>query len=103
MIQQDMLYKPSLNYLKKERFTGSYSGMRYLLEKRQVPVHKEDGNDNDSKEHETETLLFACHWPEPFNYEHTEKEQIIEKSFAMSQEGLEAAWTWLGESQESYQ
>ena len=40
-----------LNYIKKEEYSGSMDGMRYMLKK----VPSEDGND-----------LLVTIWPEPF-------------------------------------
>ena len=51
----------SLNFYKKEKFTGSYRGMRYLLEK------SKDEEDAD---------IFRCHiWPGPYNYASTPDEK----------------------------
>ena len=36
MILKDKLYRVPLAYIKKERYTGSYEGMRYMLEKKDV-------------------------------------------------------------------
>ncbi|MBQ8262039.1 MAG: hypothetical protein IJZ00_07120 [Lachnospiraceae bacterium] len=85
MIQQDMLYKPSLNYIKKERFTGSFAGMRYMLEKK--------------KTEEAESLL-ACAWEEPYAFDKTPEEKKIFKEFALTEDGLVEAWNWLDEMQE---
>ena len=44
-----------VNYLKKERFTGSYNGMRFCMEK---------------AEHEgSDTMLAVVVWPEPYGYD----------------------------------
>lgn len=85
MIQQDMLYKPSLNYIKKERFTGSFVGMRYMLEKK--------------KTEETESLL-VCAWEEPYAFDKTSEEKKMYKEFPLSEDGLTDAWNWLDEMQE---
>lgn len=87
MIQRDMLCKPAFEYIKKERFTGSYCGMRYLYEK----VEKEEGK-----------VICARHWPEPFCFEKTDEEKIISNEFEFSQEGLDAAIDWLDKAQEGY-
>ena len=47
----------NLNFYKKEKFTGSYKGMRYLIQKE----HDE----------ESDTDVFrAIYWPGPYNCHH---------------------------------
>lgn len=87
MIQQDMLYKPSLNYIKKERFTGSCEGLRYLLEKAVV---------------EENTQICVCVWPEPFAFDKTEDEKKTFQYFEFNQEGLDEAWNWIGAKQDEF-
>jgi len=87
MIQQDMLYLPSVNYIKKERFTGSYDGMRYMLEK---------------KTRDEETLILAYVWKEPFCFEKTREEDKEYMEFTLDKEGLAKAWDWLNEKQDEY-
>ena len=48
----------SINFLKKQNYTGSYRGMRYILMKKTV-------KDEDDKE---ENFLTAVIWPQPMNY-----------------------------------
>ena len=43
----------SMGFLKKRRFTGSFQGMRYLLQKKETEI-------GESK---TETVLEAVVWP----------------------------------------
>lgn len=86
MIQLDMLYKPALNYINKERFTGSFEGMRYMLEKKV----KED----ESK------CINVCSWPEPFCFDKTPEDKKQFKEFDFSQNGLDEAWEWLSKMQE---
>lgn len=63
--------------------------MRYLLEKK-------------SSEDEEDKIL-ACVWPEPFCYDKTEETMRESKEFPFSQDGLEQAWEWFGNKQESFQ
>ena len=88
MIQNDMLYKPSFNYIKKERFTGSYCGMRYSIQKFAVG--------------EEETVMRCYDWPEPMNFENTPDEKKTMKDFPMTPEGLEECLKYLSERQETY-
>lgn len=59
-----------LNYVKKEEYTGSMDGMRYMLRR--------------DKE-EIEVIV----WPEPNAYAYTDEELKIRKRFALSKEGVE--------------
>ncbi len=88
MIQQDMLYRVSLNYIKKERFTGSFLGTRYMLEK---------------KEKEEENVILTCVWEEPYCFEKTEEEKKEYMEFPLSEEGLAEALKWIGEKQDERQ
>ena len=50
----------NMNFYKKETFTGSYKGMRYLLK----------------KDTEEEAAIFRCYvWPGPYNFATTPDEQ----------------------------
>lgn len=68
----------SFNYIKKEPFFGSDTGMRYRLTK------EEEG-------------LLAVIWPEPFNYINTEDDLKISKVFPMTQEGKSEAVQWMND------
>ena len=88
MIQRDMLCKPAFEYIKKERFTGSINGMRYLYETTQK---------DDIK------YITARHWPEPFCFEKTDETKIVSKDFEHSTDGLNKAIDWLdGQQEEIY-
>lgn len=81
----------SIAFLKKSRFTGSYQGMRYLLQK------AERTREQDGQEQKTETVLEAVIWPEPFHYEMTEEEKKHKKDFPFQEDGLWEAVGWLNE------
>ena len=49
-----------VNFLKKEKFTGSDTGMRYRMEMTKREVPKEDGADGETVE---ETVLTVTSWP----------------------------------------
>ena len=66
----------SLNFIKKEIFTGSDSGMRYRLESR--------GD---------EMLVWA--WPEPYNFLKTDEALKVSETFPMTMEGRDEAVEWL--------
>ncbi|KIR01821.1 hypothetical protein P261_00635 [Lachnospiraceae bacterium TWA4] len=75
--------KISLNFVKKEPFTGSYKGMRYRL-------------------HKGEDEIVTTVWPEPFCYEKTADELKTVKKFELTPEGKEEAVKWLNEEYESH-
>ncbi|MCC8060519.1 MAG: hypothetical protein LIO81_06725 [Clostridiales bacterium] len=75
----------SIPYLKKSRFTGSYSGMRYLLQKQE----------------REETVIEAVIWPEPMNFENTADEKKHSKDFSFNQDGLWEAVGWLNAEHEA--
>lgn len=52
-----------VNFLKKEKFTGSDTGMRYRMEMTKREVPKEDGADGETVE---DTVLTVTSWPEPY-------------------------------------
>lgn len=74
-----------LNYVKKEEYTGSMEGMRYMLKK---------------KTEDEETRLEVIIWPEPFGYNRTPEAKKQRMSFAFSNEGLEEAVDWMNEQYE---
>lgn len=83
----------SVAFLKKSRFTGSWRGMRYLLQKAERVLPPE----GEGEEPETKTVLEAVFWPEPFSYEATAEEKKHGKDFPFSADGLEQAVAWLNE------
>lgn len=68
----------SLNYIKKEPFFGSDTGMRYRLTK-------------------TDEGLLAYIWPEPFNFINTEDDLKISKVFPLTIEGKDEAVQWMND------
>lgn len=67
-----------LNYVKKEEYTGSMDGMRYMLKK---------------KDDNLEVII----WPEPYNYAKTPEEKKQRMKFEFSEEGLQKAVVYLNE------
>lgn len=77
----------NMNFYKKEKFTGSYKGMRYLLKK-------------DTEEDEA---IFRCYvWPGPYNFASTPDEQKKTASFPFTVEGKQAAVDWMNEQWSTY-
>lgn len=75
-----------INFLKKEKFTGSFHGMRYRMEKAET----EEGS-----------RLGVCIWPEPYSYDATEEEGKERMLFSFDEEGIVAGVDWLNERYES--
>lgn len=76
----------SLNFVKKEDFTGSHKGMRFMLHQETV---------------EEEKKLKVYLWSEPFGFEATPDEQKIDRLFEFSEEGLRQAIDWMNEQYEN--
>lgn len=76
----------SLNFVKKEDFTGSHKGIRFML-------HQETTDD--------EKKLKVYLWSEPFGFEATPEEEKLSRLFEFSEDGLSAAIDWLNENYES--
>ena len=74
-----------LNYVKKEEYTGSMNGMRYMLKKKVVP-----------RDDQEETCLEVIIWPEPYGYARTE-EKKLRKDFPFSEDGLKEAVVYLNQ------
>jgi len=72
-----------VNYLKKEKFTGSHKGMRFRMEK----VDRE-GED---------PVLGVTAWPEPYGYEATPDEQKTRAEFSFDADGIAKGVDWLNE------
>lgn len=87
----------SIPFLKKSRFTGSYRGMRYQLQKFDKVIEEAHGEEPEK----TETVLLAIIWPEPFNFEVTPEEKKHSKEFSFDPDGMWAAIDWLNEEHEA--
>lgn len=73
-----------VNFLKKEKFTGSFLGMRYRMEK----TDRGEGND---------PVLTVTVWPEPFSYDATPEEQKTREEFSFTEDGICSGVDWLNE------
>lgn len=76
----------TLNFVKKEDFTGSYKGMRFMLRQEAA---------------EEERMLRVYLWSEPFCFDVTPEDQKISKLFPFSEEGLGMAIDWMNGQYES--
>ena len=68
----------NMNFYKKEKFTGSYQGMRYLIKK-----------DND--------VFHVTIWPGPYNFATTAAEKKTCKTFPFTPDGKTQVVDWLNE------
>ena len=76
-----------VNFLKKEKFTGSDTGMRYRME---------------MEKQEDEPTLVVTVWPEPYGYDNTPEEKKERKRFEFSEEGIVAGVEWLNRMKEKF-
>lgn len=77
--REDLL---ALDFYKKEKFTGSYKGMRYRVELQ--------GEKPDFK-------LKATVWPEPYAYDATDDAEKTTEEFEYSKDGMVLVTGWLNE------
>lgn len=75
-----------LNFIKKEEYSGSMDGMRYLLKKVTF---------------EGETKMRVTVWPEPFGIHKTPVEDTISVDLPLTEEGVSEAADWLNEQYET--
>lgn len=75
-----------LNFIKKEEYSGSMDGMRYLLKKVTV---------------EEETRMRVTIWPEPFGILKTPAEDTVSVDLPLTEEGVSEAADWLNEQYET--
>ena len=71
-----------LNYIKKEEYSGSMDGMRYMLKKAKA-------EDND--------VIRVTIWPEPFGISKTPDDKKQSIDVPLTEEGVEMAADWLNE------
>lgn len=76
----------SLNFVKKEDFTGSHKGMRFMLRQQA----EEEGK-----------KLQVYIWSEPFCFEATPDSEKLSRLFEFSEEGLGHAIEWMNENYEA--
>jgi len=74
-----------LNYYKKENFTGSFMGMRFMFGKKEVEEQK---------------FLGVTVWPQPFCFEVTPDEKKTSMDFSFDEDGIVAAVEWLNKTYE---
>ncbi len=75
-----------LNYIKKEEYSGSMEGMRYMLKK--VKSGEED-------------VIRVTIWPEPLGIRRTPEDKKRSTEVPLTAEGVEMAADWLNEQYEA--
>lgn len=75
-----------LNYIKKEEYSGSMEGMRYMLKK--VKSDEED-------------VIRVTIWPEPFTMLHTPEHLRESIELPLTEEGVSQAADWINGQYES--
>ena len=72
-----------INFLKKEKFTGSHKGLRFRMEK---------------LEENEETFLFVSVWPEPYSYDFTPEEEKEHLKPTFDADGIARGVDWINET-----
>ena len=96
MILDSMLYKPCIEYLKKEPYTGSFGNMRYRLCKKVKEIF--DGEEKTGEE----VYLEVAVYPDDFCFEKTNPELIEYTSYSFDDSGIDLAMSYLDKKQEIY-
>ena len=78
-----------------QAFTGSFRGMRYRLARDPlVRVRTKEENRGEK------VCLMVYVWPEPYGFEATSREKILQWGFPYTEAGLEDSCRWLNEMYE---
>lgn len=77
-----------VNFLKKEKFTGSFHGMRFRMEKK-------------TEEGQEEPCLMVTSWPEPYGYDATPDKEKESVEFSFDADGIAKGVDWLNQQFES--
>lgn len=73
----------SISFLDKLPYKGSYNGKRFLFEK--MKVEESDDKENSKKGY----ILKVYLWKDLYNFENTDKKDMIIKEFEYSKDGIE--------------
>ena len=84
----------NMNFYKKEKFTGSYLGMRYLIKKDVIETPVEDGEEGEVNK----TDIFRAYvWPGPYAFSAVAEEDKTSATFPFTEEGKQQVVDWLNE------
>lgn len=90
----------NMNFYKKEKFTGSCLGMRYLIEKATAPADA-SGDGAGASDTPAETAAADCFrvfvWPGPYAFAATGETEKISAVFPFTEEGKQQVADWLNE------
>lgn len=86
----------NMNFYKKEKFTGSYRGMRYLVQK--DSVEEETSTEEEPKKID---IFRATIWPGPYNYATTDDTKKTVATFPFTTEGKQQVVDWMNEQWQS--
>ena len=68
----------NMNFYKKEKFTGSYLGMRYLIKKDSEPeAEAAPANGEEASEPKMMDVFRATIWPGPYNYARNQPPRVM--------------------------
>ena len=91
-----------LNYIKKEEYSGSIEGMRYMLKRVSVEVEKEplpEGTTASEEEEKAEPeyidKILVTVWPEPLGINATPEELKTQEYFDLDADGVADAGNWI--------
>ena len=82
----------SISFLDKLPYKGSYNGKRFLFEK--VKVEKNEDNENSK----SDCILKVYLWKDLYNFENTDKKDMIIKEFEYSKDGIEEGINFVEET-----
>lgn len=82
----------NMNFYKKERFTGSYLGMRYLIRK-----DSEETKSPDDDAPVSSDIFRVTAWPGPYNFATTPDDKKVSVAFPFTPEGKQQVVDWLNE------
>ena len=91
----------NMNFYKKEKFTGSYRGMRYLIRKASVPEEDAESGADESGEAPQRDVFSVTIWRGPYNYDTTPEEEKMTYCFPFTPEGKQQVVDWLNAQWES--
>ena len=88
----------NMNFYKKEKFTGSYLGMRYLIKKDAEPVGETaPSDDEEAAEPKMVDIFRVTIWPGPYNFATTPDEKKTVATFPFTPAGKQQVVDWLNE------
>ena len=82
----------SISFLDKLPYKGSYNGKRFLFEK--VKVEKNEDKENSK----ADCILKVYLWKDLYNFENTDKKDMIIKEFEYSKDGIEEGINFVEET-----